>query len=280
MTRASPTRLLRDTGVISHDPAGECSLHYRNVSKSPRATRGPLYKRGLLGPLLYQRRDREDFASRIARLTHSKNLFVISLEVTLSPLHLGCVGHLSHLGRTQNGQEIAVLVPEVAEPLHQPGRKRNRVPGTQGDLILAFVAPVKGPLTREGNKHLDCLVAVQRGSFPRSDLRDCHSKTMRSRARWNVLGDLADDAEGIHAFGDIAHAHGLVVDGLELFETGNPLEHLFLRDLNTCHKTLLFSAEISPLQRLLRQGAPLLTLPYLAAPYHVNLAVKAASVFS
>src|SRR5438876_11377824 len=66
MTRASPIRLLRDTGVISHDPAGECSLHYRNVSKSPRATRGPLYKRGLLGPLLYQRRDREDFASSIS----------------------------------------------------------------------------------------------------------------------------------------------------------------------------------------------------------------------
>src|SRR6266568_2327259 len=194
-----------------------------------------------------------------------------SSEVTLSSLHLGCVGHLSHLGRTQNGQEIGVLATEIAEPLHQPGRKRNRVPGTQGDLILAFVAPVKGPLTREGNKHLDRLVAVQRGSFPRSDLRDCHSKTMRSRDRWNVLGDLADDAEGIHAFGDIAHAHGLVVDGLELFETGNPLEHLFLRDLNTCHKTLLFSAEISPLQRLLRQGALLLTLAYLAAPYHVYL---------
>jgi len=33
-------------------------------------------------------------------------------------------------------------------------------------------------------------------------------------------------------------------------------------------------------QRLLRQGAPLLTLAYLAAPYHVNLAVKAASVSS
>src|SRR5947209_20350632 len=65
MTRTSPIRLLRDTGVISDDPAGECSLHYRNVSKSPRATRGPLYKRGLLGPLLYQRRDREDFASSI-----------------------------------------------------------------------------------------------------------------------------------------------------------------------------------------------------------------------
>src|SRR5947209_11952071 len=72
MTRTSPIRLLRDTGVISDDPAGECSLHYRNVSKSPRATRGPLYKRGLLGPLLYQRRDREDFASSIAWLAHSK----------------------------------------------------------------------------------------------------------------------------------------------------------------------------------------------------------------
>src|SRR5438093_5868495 len=68
MTRASKIRLLRDTGIISHDPAGECSLHYRNVSKSPRATRGPLYQRGLLGPLLYQRRDREDFASSIATL--------------------------------------------------------------------------------------------------------------------------------------------------------------------------------------------------------------------
>src|SRR5438093_13513227 len=68
MTRASKIRLLRDTGIISHDPAGECSLHYRNVSKSPRAPRGPLYKRGLLGPLLYQRRDREDFASSIAML--------------------------------------------------------------------------------------------------------------------------------------------------------------------------------------------------------------------
>src|SRR5438093_1143247 len=170
MTRASKIRLLRDTGIISHDPAGECSLHYRNVAKSPRATRGPLYKRGLLGPLLYQRRDREDFASSIAPLAHSKNLSFISLEVTLSSLHLGRVGHLSHLGRTQNGQEIGVLAPEIAEPLHQPSRKRNRVPGTQGNLILAFVAPVKGPLTREGNKHLDRLVAVQRGSLPRSDL--------------------------------------------------------------------------------------------------------------
>src|SRR5436309_4766350 len=77
MTRASPTRLLRDTGVISHDPAGECSLHYRNVSKSPRATRGPLYKRGLLGPLLYQRRDREDFASSIATLPLSPGAAVL-----------------------------------------------------------------------------------------------------------------------------------------------------------------------------------------------------------
>jgi len=42
-------------------------------SKSPRATRGPLSIRGLLGPLLYQRRDREDFASSIAWLAHSKN---------------------------------------------------------------------------------------------------------------------------------------------------------------------------------------------------------------
>src|SRR5437899_10606258 len=94
MTRASPTRLLRDTGVISHDPAGECSLHYRNVSKSPRATRGPLYKRGLLGPLLYQRRDREDFASSIAWLAHSKNSS--SLHVQLKTALSGRASRCKH----------------------------------------------------------------------------------------------------------------------------------------------------------------------------------------
>ncbi len=37
----------------------------RNGIKSPRALRGPLYERGLLGPLLCQRRDREDFTNSI-----------------------------------------------------------------------------------------------------------------------------------------------------------------------------------------------------------------------
>src|SRR6266446_2418547 len=45
--------------------ANECSFASFNAAKSPRAPRGPLFQRGHLGPLLSQRRDREDFISRI-----------------------------------------------------------------------------------------------------------------------------------------------------------------------------------------------------------------------
>jgi len=38
-----------------------------NTPKSPRALRGPLYERGQLGSLLYQRRDREDLATSFTK---------------------------------------------------------------------------------------------------------------------------------------------------------------------------------------------------------------------
>ena len=40
----------------------------RSAAKSPRAARGPLSQRGLFGPLLWKRRDREDFASNSLKL--------------------------------------------------------------------------------------------------------------------------------------------------------------------------------------------------------------------
>src|SRR5262245_9371899 len=49
------------------DTTAECLVLDHSRAKSPRATRGPLCQGGFLGPLLYQRRDREDFTSRIAR---------------------------------------------------------------------------------------------------------------------------------------------------------------------------------------------------------------------
>src|SRR5262249_46017553 len=121
---------------------------------------------------------------------------------------LRCIAHFANLRRAQNSQEMARLLPQVAEPFHQSGRKSKHVPRTQSDFILTFVSPIKNPLTGEGHEHLDRLVAVQRRAFSRIDYGDGHGKAMFRINRRDVLRHLANNTEGLHPVRNIATAHG------------------------------------------------------------------------
>jgi len=86
--------------------------------------------------------------------------------------------NFADIGTAKNHEQRAFLSADIAEALHQTGRKRDCVPWPEFSLALAVLTPAECPSSAERYEYLDDRVAVQRRTFTRLHSVEGNRKAM------------------------------------------------------------------------------------------------------